>query len=315
MAVANKQSKEQQAYLSDSDMLFLKNLQFAPRIRVDGAFSGKHKSPLRGQSQEFTDYRDYVPGDEIRKIDWKVYGRTDRHIIKLSEQETVMNCHILLDSSASMAFGGEAYKQHFGTQDISKFDFAGRLAAGLAYLLVKQGDKVALTLFDAAIKAHIPSAGTYSHLHHILTLLKNNRVGRSTKLSHTLREAYALMNRRGILIVISDFLDDQQDLFEALDMYRHRNFEVILFHVLHRYELDLPPLASVNFIDAETLERLTSIPREVRKSYQQQLSGFMESMATIASARRIDYECMSTETPPLEALQRYFERRTTKWHR
>jgi uncharacterized protein (DUF58 family) len=315
MAVANKQSKEQQAYLSDSDMLFLKNLQFAPRIRVDGAFSGKHKSPLRGHSQEFTDYRDYVPGDEIRKIDWKVYGRTDRHIIKLSEQETVLNCHVLLDSSASMAFGGQAYKQHFGAQDISKFDFAGRLAAGLAYLLIKQGDKVALTLFDEAIKAHIPSAGTYSHLHHILNLLKNNRVGHSTKLSHTLREAYALMNRRGILIVISDFLDEQQDLFEALDMYRHRNFEVILFHVLHRYELDLPPLASVNFIDAETLERLTSIPREVRKSYQQQLSGFMESMATIASARRIDYECMSTETPPLEALQQYFERRTTKWHR
>jgi uncharacterized protein (DUF58 family) len=314
MAATNAQHKEGQNYLSDSDMLFLKNLHFAPRNRVDGAFSGKHKSPLRGHSQEFTDYRDYAPGDEVRKIDWKVYGRTDRHIIKLSEQETVVNCHILLDSSASMAFGGRAYTQHFGAHDISKFDFAGRVAAGLSYLLVKQGDKVAMTLFDAAIKSHIPSGGTYSHLHHILTLLQNNRVGRSTRLSQTLREAYALMNRRGVLVVISDFLDDPQDLFEALDMYRHRNFEVILFHVLHRYELDLPPLTSVNFIDAETQERLTSMPGDVRTAYQAQLNEFLKSMATIASTRRIDYQLMNTETPPLEALQRYFERRTTRWH-
>ncbi len=301
-----------QTYLNESDLQALRYLRFSPRVMVEGAYSGKHRSPIKGSAQEFTDYREYMPGDEIRRIDWKVHARTDRYIIKLSEQETVMTCYLMVDSSASMDYGGADYVDYFGAQDMSKFDYAARLAAALSYLLIKQGDKVGMTLFDSRIKQHIPAAGTYAHLHRVLTLLQSNRVGRTTVMKKVLRQAFSLMPKRGILILISDLLDEPDELFEALDQYRHRNFEIILFHVLHRYELDLPPIASVNFIDAESRERLTSIPTDIRRSYQQQLQGFIDRVSTTCGARKIDYELMSTETHPYRALQNYLERRNVR---
>ena len=130
-----------------------------------------------------------------------------------------------------------------------------------------------------------------------------------TALTKALGEAYALLPGRGVLILISDLLDDPDGLFEALDMYRHRDFEIILFHVLHRYELELPSLPSVNFIDAESGERLTSIPADIRRSYGRQLQGFIDQVAEVAGSRKIDYELMSTDTAPYAALEQYLERR------
>ena len=302
-----------QSSLEESDLQCLRHLRFVPRVRIEGAYIGKHQSPLRGQSQEFTDYRDYSPGDEIRRIDWKVYGRTDRHIIKLSEQETVLTCYLMLDSSASMAFGGRSYEDYFGAEDVSKFDYAGRLAAALAFLIVQQGDKVGLTLFDAQVRCHLPAGGTFAHLHRLLAMLQSNRAGRKTQLIEALRQAYALLPRRGVLILISDLLDDPEDLFEALDMYRHRNFEIILFHVMHQHELELPQLTSINFIDAESGERLTSIPADIRKTYHKELKGFMDQVRTIAASRRMDYELMSTAIGPYAALEQYLGRRSQRW--
>lgn len=298
-----------QTYLDEGDLQFLRHLHFSPRVIVDGAYAGKHRSPLKGHSQEFTDYREYVPGDETRRIDWKVHGRTDRYIIKLSEQETVMTCYLLVDNSASMAFGGRPYQGYFGAHDMSKIEYAGRLAAALSYLLVKQGDRVGLTVFDSKVRQHVPAGSTYSQLYRITNLLQTSRAGYKTVLAKALREAYALLPQRGVLILISDLLDDPDALFEALDMYRHRNFEIVLFHVLHRYELELPSLPSVNFIDAETGERLTSIPAHIRRSYGRQLHEFIDQVTEVAGSRKIDYELMSTETAPYAALERYLERR------
>lgn len=305
-------SPQAQTYLNEGDLQFLRHLHFSPRVRVDGAYTGKHKSPITGEAQEFTDYREYAPGDEIRRIDWKVHGRTDRYIIKLSEQETVMTCYLMVDSSASMAFGGKDYCDTFGAQDISKFDYAARLAAAIAYLLIKQGDKVGLTLFDSKVKQHLPAAGTYAHLHRILSSLQSNRVGHKTVMSQALREAYPLMPKRGVLILISDLLDDPDDLFGALDMYRHRNFEIVLFHLLHRYELELPPIASVNFIDAESGDRLASIPADIRRSYKEALNEFIDRVAATAGARKIGHELMSTAKAPYAALEHYLERRNSR---
>ncbi len=298
-----------QTYLNEGDLEFLRHLHFSPRVLVDGAYAGKHRSPVKGHSQEFTDYREYVPGDEPRRIDWKVHGRTDRYIIKLSEQETVMTCYLLVDKSASMAFGGKQYQEYFGARDMSKIEYAGRLAAAISYLLVKQGDKVGLTLFDSKVRQHVPAGGTYSQLYRILDLLQSSKARYKTALTKALGEAYSLLPRRGVLILISDLLDDPDGLFEALDMYRHRNFEIILFHVLHRYELELPSLPSVNFIDAESGERLTSIPADIRRSYGQQLQGFIDQVTQVAGSRKIDYELMSTDTAPYAALQQYLESR------
>jgi len=298
-----------QTYLNEGDLEFLRHLHFSPRVLVDGAYAGKHRSPVKGHSQEFTDYREYVPGDEPRRIDWKVHGRTDRYIIKLSEQETVMTGYLLVDKSASMAFGGKQYQDYFGVHDMSKIEYAGRLAAALSYLLVKQGDKVGLTLFDSKVRQHVPAGGTYSQLYRILDLLQTSQARYKTALTKALGEAYALLPGRGVLILISDLLDDPDGLFEALDMYRHRDFEIILFHVLHRYELELPSLPSVNFIDAESGERLTSIPADIRRSYGRQLQGFIDQVAEVAGSRKIDYELMSTDTAPYAALEQYLERR------
>jgi uncharacterized protein (DUF58 family) len=310
-----RSSRQERKYLTEEHVRRLAHLRFGPRVAVEGAYTGKHKSPLRGHSQEFTDYRQYFPGDEIRKIDWKVFARTDRYIIKLSEHETVMTCYLLVDSSASMGFGGAGYEAYFGKDDLSKFDYAGLLAAALCYVVVKQGDKVGLTLFDTKIKRHIPPGGTYGHLHEMVRLLETNEMGRRTSIAEVLRQAFSLFKYRGILILISDLLDDPDSLFEALDMYRYRNFEVILFHVLHKHELELPNLPSVNFIDSESGQRLTSIPADIRSSYDRQFHDYLDRIATIAASRSIDYELVSTGTTPHAALERYVQRRGRAWYR
>lgn len=300
---------ESHKYLDERALGFLKHLSFSPRRAADGAYTGKHKSLLKGHSQEFTDYREYMPGDDIRKVDWKVFGRTDRYVIKLCEQETVMTCYLLVDSSASMAFGGPWHKEFFGADDVSKYDYACYLAAALSYLLLKQGDRVSLTLFDSEIGQHLPAGSTFSHLEKVLNALETQRMGKRTSIARVLQEASSLLKRRGILILISDLLDDPEELFGTLDMYLHRDFEVILFHVLHKHELELPSLPSVNFIDCESNERLTSIPADIRQAYRRELQAYADTILAMAEARKIDYELISTETPYEAALQGYVDRR------
>lgn len=296
-------------YLGPEELLGLKNLYFAARVIVEGAYAGGHKSPYKGSAAEFVDYREYYPGDEIRSIDWKAYARTDRYFVKLFEKETDMTAHLLVDRSASMGYGGKDYKHVFPTQEMSKLDYAAYLAAALAYLLVKQGDRVGLTLFDKKITGHVPAGSSFTHLNALLSLLERQRAGRTTSISKTLRDAYALFKRRGMLIVISDFLDDPLEIFRALDMYRHRNFEIILFHILHRYEAKLPPLANVNFVDAETGEFLTTTPSDIAAQYESELQSFMDTLSSYAQARNIDYNCVNTQTPHSDVLQRYLLRR------
>src|SRR6266508_2376671 len=243
-------------FLHPKNLKALKNLLFAARIIVEGTYTGRHKSPYRGSSPEFVDYREYNPGDEIRSIDWKAYARTDRYFIRLFEKETDLNCYLLVDKSASMGYGGAAYKGVLPTSEVSKLDYACYLAAALASLMVKPGDKVSLALFDTKLERQIPPGGTFPHLYEILNTLEREKAGQRTSISRILQEAYPLYKRRGLLIVISDFLDEPEEIFRALNRYRHRHFEIILFHVLHQYEYELPPLDRVKFVDAETGETI-----------------------------------------------------------
>jgi uncharacterized protein (DUF58 family) len=298
-----------QKYLKPEDLLFLKNLFLSARVVMDGAYSGRHKSPHKGYSQEFTDYREYNPGDEIRTIDWKAYARTDRYFIKLFEKETTMTCYLLVDSSASMGFGGQGYERFFGAKDVSKFDYACYLAAAMSYLTVKQGDKVGLTLFDSDVKYHVPAGGTFAHLSRILDQLERNKVGSRTSISQVLRQAFPLFKRRGVLVLISDLLDDPERILTGLDMYRHKNFEVVLFHVLHKHELELPRIPSANFVDSESGHRLTTIPDDIRASYRRHIQEHIETLRSATQARRMDYQLLSTEVPYQVALQEYINGR------
>jgi uncharacterized protein (DUF58 family) len=296
-------------YLSPQDLRNLKNLLFAARVIVEGAYTGRHKSPYRGRSAEFVDYREYEPGDEIRGIDWKAYARTDRYFVKLFEKETDMNCYVLVDRSASMGYGGKAYNSVFPTQELSKLEYASYLAAALLFLIIKQGDRASLTLFDEKVATHVPTGGTFAHLYTLLNHLEKQRPGKETSVSNVLRESFGLFKRRGLLIVLSDFLDDPVATFNALNMYRHRNFEIVLFHILHKYEYELPPLQSTNFIDSESGDMITTSPDEIRDSYHEAVKDFVEQMQTMARSRNIEYTLVNTAMPYSAALQKYLLRR------
>lgn len=300
-----ERSRREFRYLCPSDVSSLKNLLFASKMIVEGAYTGKHRSPFKGRSPEFSDYREYAPGDEMRDIDWKAFARTDRHMIKLFERESDMSAHLVVDRSASMAYGGTKYRATFGDDDVSKLDYAFQLAAAMAYLIIKQGDKVGLTLFDTRVRTHIPPGGTFPHLYSMLQALEKQTAGERTSLAASLRQAFPLFRRRGLLIVISDFLDEPAEIFRALNLYRHRGFEVILFHIMHRFERRLPDLPSVNFIDLETAESMSAASDDIAESYEREIENFVRELKSGARARGMDYELVSTDQPYVESLRRY----------
>lgn len=286
-----------------------KNMLFAARMVVEGFYAGRHKSPFKGSAPEFVDYREYYPGDEMRTIDWKVYGRTDRHYVKLFEKETDLSCSLFLDVSGSMGYGGRHSHQFMPEPGLSKLEYGSYLCGALAYLMLKQGDKVSLTMFDETIRAHIPHGGTFSHLYSILNALEAVHPGGTTSLSNALRKTFALLRRKGLLIIVSDMLDEPDDIFAALSHYTHRGFEVILFHVLHEFEVELPAVTNAQFVDAETKEQLTIAPAEIRESYAKLLDEFRDTMETHAKARGIDYNFVTTKTPYNAILEKYLARR------
>jgi uncharacterized protein (DUF58 family) len=287
----------------------LQNLLFAAKVIVEGAFAGRHRSPYKGSAAEFIDYREYNPGDEIRTIDWKAYARSDRHYIKLFQTETDMNAYMLVDCSASMGYGGPAYKRLLGADTVSKLDYAKHLAAAMAFLLIRQGDRVGLTIFDNKIQAHRPPGGTFPHLYTLLDALDGQAIGKQTSLSGALRTAYSVIKRRGLLIVISDFLDDVDEVVTALNMYRHRGFEVLLFHVMHPYERELPPMDSINFVDAESGAMMTSKSADIAEGYKAQIEGFIDALRSAARARGISHRLVLTDEPYSDVLRDYLFRR------
>lgn len=294
-------------YLRTGDLRRFKDLLFAARTIVEGLYSGRHRSPLKGSSPEFIEYKSYVPGDPLDSIDWKAFARTDRHYVKVTEKETDMNCYLLVDCSASMSYRGFTPRN---SSAISKYDYAALLAAALAYLVIKQGDKASLTLFDDGIRRHVPCGGTFRHMSTILNQLERNRPSHATSLSHILRKAYGLFPHKGLLVVISDFYDEPAEIFKALSLYTHRRFEIILFHVMHAEEHRLPDLAHARFLDLETKDVMTCAPGDIRSAYDAQVREFIEELRSKSQARRIDYNFVTTETPYDQVLRRYLLRRS-----
>lgn len=294
-------------FLPVQDLRKFKNLLFAARTVVDGVYTGRHRSPFRDRAPEFVEYRPYHPGDALELVDWKAYARTDRHYIRLAEKETDMQGHLLLDCSASMAFSPPPARG-LKTIRTSKMDYAATLAAALAYLLIKQGDQVSLTVFDKRLRQHIPPGGTFAHLYRLLNELERQKPTGTTNLADTLRQSHALFRRRGLMMVISDFYGDPDALFRALNPYRHRRFEVILFHVLHEQEVNLPEGSHLRMEDAETGETLTCDPADIRTAYAARLAAFQEGLRSRASARGMHYHFCHTGQPHQQVLYQYLSR-------
>ncbi|WP_265593541.1 DUF58 domain-containing protein [Verrucomicrobium sp. BvORR034] len=284
-------------YLSAEDARALRAMAFAPRMLVEGHHSGKHRSRWRGASMEFHEFRPYTPGDAPHLVDWRVFARTDRFYLKTFEQETRLECHLFVDSSASMGFPEEPGA-------MTKLDWASHLAACLAYLVTLRQDRVSLTLFDATIRQHLPPGATRGHLQQILHALEQNAPGQKTSLSAALERALPLLKHKATLVVVSDFLDDPAAVFRALGAYLHRGFRVFLFQVLTPQELLLPDTAYRRYVDMETATALPVHPSAVRAAYQRELEEHHRRLSQLSARRGVEFVQARTDQPWLDHLRR-----------
>jgi uncharacterized protein (DUF58 family) len=274
-----------------------KNLLVFARSTVEGYFTGKHRSPYRGSSVEFADYKDYVPGDELNRIDWRAYGRTRRLFVRQYEAETDMVIYLLVDVSASMNYAGQ--------QRQSKYILAAKVAAALSYLMIHQGDKAALGLFGETLNQFHPPGGTRRHLHSLITSLERVKPADGTGLAQALHEAGPLFKKRGRLVILSDFWTDPDALFDALGQFLHRRFEILLLHVMDPDELNLPAANTARFRDMETQEEIEVEPEEIRRAYRQTVDERIQLISGEANNRRVSHSLVNTQHPYLDAIEAY----------
>jgi len=277
-------------YLMPEVLQKVARLDLKARFLVEGFFAGMHESPYKGFSVEFSDHRKYTPGDELRQIDWKVYGRTDRYFVKRFQAETNMECHIILDRSASMDYEPRTVRRKFMT----KFEYATALAAALGYLMILQQDAVGLITFDSQVRDYVKPGSKRSHLGDVLALLSNTTPAKKTDIAGSLHEAAGLFKKRGLVIILSDLLEDPDKLERSLAHFRYRGHDVIVFHVLDAAEANFPFEGPMTFFDPETSGRLTVDADAVRADYLAAISGFVEDLRRRCLSRGVDYVQLDT---------------------
>lgn len=289
--------------LTPQDQQRLERLQLLAKRVVEGVLAGQHRSQHKGASVEFKEHRQYVRGDEIRAIDWKLFGKTDRLFVRQYEDETNLRAMLLLDQSGSMAYQGTR-------ATMSKHQFAVHLAACLARLLVTQQDAVGLATLDSQLRQVIPPRGTTSHLAAINSALSQSQCGMETSLATALGQAAPQLRRRGMLILISDCFDDVDQLVSGLRFYRHMHNEVIVFQIWDQDELDFPFRSRTQFRSLETagLHKLVD-PRAVRETYLQRLASYRQQLTQALARERIDLVTCTTDQDLGELLSAYLSRR------
>jgi uncharacterized protein (DUF58 family) len=299
-------------FLDPAVLARLGTLELKARTVVEGFLTGLHRSPLKGFSVEFAEYRQYLPGDDLATIDWKAYARSDRYHVKKFEEETNLDCHLLLDVSASMSYaGGSTPKERRpGVSDgVSKLQYGSMLAASLAYLMNRQRDAVGLTLFDDTIVEMLRPGSRPGHLRSVLLTLDRLRVGRRTDVSKPLHLLADGIGKRGMVILISDLLDDPDRVVEGLRHFRFRGSDVIVFHLLHPDEITFPFDRAARFRDMESDEEVLAVPAAVRQSYLQELQRTLDHYRQQLTSTGIDY-CTIDISQPLDlALAAYLSSR------
>jgi uncharacterized protein (DUF58 family) len=269
------------------------NLEFVARSVVDGVINGSHRSPYFGASVDFAEHRGYVPGDDIRRVDWRVFARTDKYYIKEFEADSNANFSVLLDVSKSMAFGTR----------ITKLDYAKTLAACLTYLVSKQRDRVGLVTFDEEIVDHVPPSA--KHVDVVLHALDRVQARRPGRLGPPLRKLAEHFGRRGIVVVVSDFYDEPDEILDAVSLIRYRGNDVILFHVLDNAEIEFTFEDASSFEDLESGEQLPVVPDALREQYRAMIREHIAALTSKSSAQRVDYNLLNTSTPLDYALFNY----------
>lgn len=294
-------------YLDPATVGKLASLELKARLVVEGFIVGLHKSPYHGFSVEFADYRQYMPGDDIKHIDWKIYGKSDRFYIKQFEEETNLKGYILLDASASMGFRAPDSKL---TGGLTKLEYGCYLAAALSYLMLRQQDAPGLLVFDEKVRAMIPPRGARSHINNILKQLDKTNPQSGTETGLAFHELAERIKRRGLIIVISDLLDDPEKTLTGLKHFRHRKHDVIVFQVLDPFERSFNYSAEARFRDLETGEMLLTNPNQIRQAYTERLNEFVEKFKQGCREAQIDYHLLDTSMPFDKALFGYLAKRS-----
>ena len=275
----------------------ISNLRLRARWVVEGLMSGVHRSRAKGFSVEFEEHREYSPGDEIRRIDWKALGKFDRYFIKEYEDETNLRAYLLVDTSGSMDYASDG---------ITKFDYGCTLAASLAYLILRQQDAAGLVTFSDHIEAFIPPKAKRDYLLQILHALENRGPAGETNVGKILEEIAGQIKRRGLVVLVSDLLDEPEKILKGLRLFRFKGNDVIVFHLLDPAELSLPFDGNILFEDLEELNlRVVADPRTIRKTYREVVEEFTSRMRQECHDNIIDYQLISTSTPLDQALASY----------
>ena len=237
----------------------LNSISMKAKLVVEGYIIGQHRSPYHGFSVEFSEHRSYEPGDEVKHIDWKLYGKTNRLYVKRYEEETNLRAHLILDTSKSMSYT---------SNKVSKLDYGSYLLAALSYLMISQQDAAGVVLFDEKIRSFIPPKSTPSHLNTLLNVLDSPEPGNDTKIESVLHQMAERINKRGLVIIISDLLDEPKNILKGLKHFRHKKQEVILFHILDRNELEFEFENRTKFVDMESGEEITTDPWHIKNDYK-----------------------------------------------
>ena len=289
------------------------NGQILARGFVDGFKNGDHRSPWIGTSTEFAEHREYCPGDDPRNLDWRVYGKVDRYYVKQYVEETNLRATILLDTSASLSFTGNkaTHGESNGVNKrLSKFAYARYLAATCAWLLTRQGDAVGLVGFDDSMRYQLPARSTATHLQTILSALHNTDPGGESSMSDVMHEIARRIPRRGLVIIISDFLDEVSDLAGALHHLRECRHEIIAFHVLADEELNFPFDDVARFRNLELPANQVDVnPSAIRQEYMRQLNAYRESLETVLGQVHAEYALFNTSQPYDELLANWLGQR------
>mgnify|MGYP006424234909 FL=1 len=288
-------------YLDPELLQNLGDLELVAREVVEGLRVGSHRSPLRGFSTEFAHHRQYAPGDPIRDIDWRVYGRTDRYYTKLYEAETNFDCHVLVDASSSMSYG---------SGKVNKLEYAKFLAASLAYIVLKQRDSVGLSVFDSEVRAYMPPRSSQSIIVEIDRLLRDIKPAPKSSIAKQLHDTAMMMKRRSFVVLISDLLADVDDIMAGLDHLRFDGHNVMVLHTLDPHELEFPFKGTWRFEGLEQEAPLTTQPERIRDDYMANLNTYLEALRSGCIGANIDYKTVDISRPVDGVLNEFFAERS-----
>jgi uncharacterized protein (DUF58 family) len=292
-----KQPRPKLRYLDPAVLQRLGSLDLVAREVVEGVRVGMHKSPLRGFSTDFAHHRPYVPGDSVRHLDWRVYGRTERYYVKLYEAETNFDAHLLLDASSSM---------RFGSGPISKLEYAKFMAASLAYMIVDQRDSVGLAVFDSELRRYLPPRSAMGVISNIDEALAEAVPEPRTNIAALLHEFATRIPRRGFVILISDLFDHVDDFIKGLDHLRFKGHNVVVFHVLDPWELTFPFGGGTwRFEGLENEGEIVTQPKRIRAAYMDELRKYLTQIRTACERSTVDYVLVDTSRPVDVVLSAY----------